>query len=178
MRLVNRPLAFILAAAVIAAAVVIIGEVIGFAVHRSPLLVHWTTWYDWARRTHWDAFVVRVWLALLIVVGALILILELKPRRATRLPLRSDDDATDAGVTRRGLARTLRETAAGVDGISKATVRVGRRRAHVIAVSAARGRHAASKLTDPVTEALRSRLDGLNLRQPPRLRVHVVPGGR
>ena len=55
MRLLNRPLAFILAAALIALSVVVIAEVIGFAAHRSPLLVHWTTWYHWARMTHWDA---------------------------------------------------------------------------------------------------------------------------
>ena len=67
MRLVNRPLAFIVAAVLIAASVVIIAEVIGFAAHQSPLLVHWTTWYHWARTTRWDAFVVRVWSAILIV---------------------------------------------------------------------------------------------------------------
>ncbi len=46
----NRPLAFILAAALLAACVILIAEVIGFAVHHSPLLVHWSTWYRWARR--------------------------------------------------------------------------------------------------------------------------------
>src|ERR1700749_1615377 len=116
MRLVNRPLAFVRAAALIAAAVLIIGEVIGFAAHRSPLLVHWTTWYDWARRTRWDAFVVRVWSAVLIVIGVLILILNPKPSRVPRLPLRSVDDATDAAVTRRGLAGMLRAAATGIDG--------------------------------------------------------------
>ena len=98
MRLVNRPLAFILAAALIAVCVVIIAEVIGFAAHRSPLLVHWTTWYHWGLKTRWDALVVRVWSAILIIVGALILALELKPRRVIRLPLRSGDDATDAAL--------------------------------------------------------------------------------
>ena len=83
---------------------------------------------------------VRVWSAILIVVGALILTLELKPRRVTRLPLRSGDDATDAAVTRRGLAGMLRAAATGVDGISSATVKVRRRRARVTAASAARGR--------------------------------------
>ena len=48
MRVLNRPLAFILAAALIAGSVIVIAEVIGFAVHNSPLLVHWTTWYQWA----------------------------------------------------------------------------------------------------------------------------------
>ena len=90
MRVLNRPLAFILAAAVIAVCVVVIAEVIGFFVHRSPLLVPWTTWYHWAGVTRWDALVVRVWSAILIVgrrpdPGGL----ELKPRRATRLPLQS-----------------------------------------------------------------------------------------
>ena len=43
MRLVNRPLAFILAAALAVAAIIIIIEVIAVAVHHGPLLVHWTT---------------------------------------------------------------------------------------------------------------------------------------
>ena len=178
MRLVNRPLAFILAAALIAASVVVIAEVIGLAAHRSPLLVHWTTWYHWARKTRWDTLVVRVWSAILIAVGALVLVLELKPRRITRLPLQSGDDATDAAVTRRGLAGILRAAATSVDGISKATVKVRRCRARVTAASAARGRPAATALTEPVTQALHSQLDSLDLRHPPRLKVRVVPGGR
>ena len=87
MRVANRPLAFILAAALLACSVVIIAEVIGFAVHHSPLLVHWTTWSGWARSTRWDALVVRVWAAVLMVIGLVLVGLEVKPRRATRLPL-------------------------------------------------------------------------------------------
>ena len=178
MRLLNRPLAFILATALLAGSVVVIAEVIGFAVHRSPLLVHWSSWYHWAQKTGWDALVIRVWSAILIVIGVLLLALELKPRRATRLPLRSADDATDAAVTRRSLAGMLRAAAIGVDGISSATVKVRRRRARITAASAARGRPAASALTDPVTQALQDRLDRLDLRHPPRLKVHVVPRSR
>ena len=178
MRLLNRPLAFILAVALIAGSVVVIAEVIGFAVHHSPLLVHWTTWYHWGRKTRWDRFVVRVWSAVLILIGIVVLALELKPRRTTRLTLRSDDDATDAAVTRRGLARMLRAAATGVDGISSAAVKVRRRRATITAASAARGRPAATALTEPVTQALDGCLDSLNLRHPPRLKVHVVPRSR
>ena len=105
MRLVNRPLAFILAAALAVAAVIVIIEVITAAVHHGPLLLHWTTWYQWASRTRWDQLVIQVWSAILIVIGAAILALELKPRRVTRLPLRSGHDATDAAVTRRGPGR-------------------------------------------------------------------------
>ena len=178
MRVLNRPLGFILAAAVFAVCVVAIAEVIGFFVHRGPVLVHWTTWYDWARATRWDAGVVRVWSAVLIVVGVLILAGEFKPHRVTRLPLHSLHDATDAAVTRRGLSGMLRTAATGVDGVSSATVKVRRGRARVTATSAARGRAAAEAHTEPVTQAARARLDQLGLRYPPRLKVRVLPKGR
>jgi hypothetical protein len=57
-------------------------------------------------------------------------------------------------------------------------VKVRPRRASVTATSVARGRPAAEALTEPVTDALRSRLDSLHLRKAPRLKVHVVPRGR
>jgi Family of unknown function (DUF6286) len=178
MRLVNRPLALILAAALLAGCVVLIAEVIGFGAHHSPLLVHWTTWYHWARRTRWDAEVIRVWSAILIVIGAVILAMELKPPRAARLPVNSGDDATDAAVTPRGLAGMMRAAATGIDGISSATVTVRRRRASVTATAAARGRPAADALTGPVRQALHDCLDSLDLHRPPRLRVHIVPRRR
>jgi uncharacterized protein DUF6286 len=178
MRLLNRPLAFILAAALVVASVIVIIEVIAFHIKSGPLVLHWTTWYHWAAKTHWDALVVRVWAAILIVIGVLILVLELKPRRVTRLPLHSSHDATAAAVTRGGLAGTLRAATTGVDGISGAAVKVRRRRARVTAVSAARGRPAADALKEPVTQALHSRLDGLDLRDPPRLTVRVTARSR
>jgi hypothetical protein len=178
MRVANRPLAFILAAALLALSVVVIAEVIGFAVHHSPLLVHWTTWYSWARSTHWDAEVIRVWAAVLIIIGLLLVGLEVKPTRVTRLPLGDAGQATDATVTRRGLARMLRTEATRVDGITGATVRVRRRRARVTAASGARGQAAASALTEPLTRALGARLDSLGLRHAPRLTVRVVPRSR
>jgi hypothetical protein len=173
MRLVNRPLAVILAAALAVAAIIVIIEVIAFAVHHGPVVLHWTTWYRWAGKTRWDQLVIQVWSAILIVIGAVILAVELKPRRVTRLPLRSAHDATDAAVTRGGLAGTLRAAATGVDGISSAAVVVRRRRARVTATSAARGRPAAAALKEPVTQALNSRLDNLDLRHRPRLTVRV-----
>lgn len=176
MRVANRPLALILATALLACTVIIIAEVIGVAVHHSPLLVPWPTWIRWAGATHWDAMVVRVWATVMMITGLVLLVLELKHRRATRLPLRSTAEATDATVTRRGLARMLRMEAARVDGITGATVRVSRMRARVRAASSARGQVAASALTESVTQALSTRLDGLNMRHTPRLSVRVVPG--
>ena len=178
MRLVNRPLAVILAAALAVGAIIVIIEVIAVAVHHGPVVLHWTTWYRWAGKTRWDQLVIRVWSAVLIVIGAAILAVELKPRRVTRLPLRSVHDATDAAVTRAGLAGTLRAAATGVDGISSASAVVRRRRARVTATSAARGRPAAEALEAPVTQALSERLDSMNLHHPPRLKVRVYSRSR
>jgi hypothetical protein len=175
-RVANRPLALILALALLAGSVVVIAEVIGSAVNNSPLLVPWPTWYHWASTTRWDAMVVQVWAAVLMAVGLVLLVLEVKPRRKTRLPLGSADQATEATVTRRGLARMLRAEAARVDGITGATARVRRHRARVTASSSARGQAAAAALTEPVTRALRARIDDLDMRHAPRLSVRVVPG--
>ena len=173
MRLLNRPLAFVLAAALAVASIIVIIEVVAVHLNSGPLLLHWTTWYRWAARTHWDALVIEVWSAILIAIGAGILALELKPRRVTRLSLRSSHDATDAAVTRGGLAGTLRAAATRVDGVSAAAVVVRRRRARIFATAAARGRPATEALEEPVTQAVHDRLSQLDLRHPPRLRVRV-----
>jgi len=173
MRLINRPLAFILALALVVASVIVIIEVIAFHIKSGPLVLHWTTWYHWANKTHWDQLVVQVWSAILIIIGAVILGLELKPRRVTRLRLRTGEAATDAAVTRGGLAGTLRAAATGVDGISSADVKVRRGRARVAATSAARGRAAAEALRQPVTQTVGDRLDELGLHHPPHLSVRV-----
>ncbi len=178
MRLLNRPLAFVLAAALAVASIIVIIEVVAVHLNSGPLLLHWTTWYRWAKRTHWDALVVEVWSAILIVIGLLILALQLKPRRVSRLSLQSLHDATDAAMTRRGLAGMLRAAATDVDGISSAAVVVRRRQARIVATSAARGRPAAEALEQPVTAAASERLEKLNLRHPPRLKVRIYPRSR
>ena len=178
MRVINRPLALVFAAALVAASVIVIIEVIAFTAHAGPVVVHWPGWYRWAARTHWNVLVIKVWSVILIIAGAIVLAFELKPRRVTRLKLRSDEKATDAAMTRKGLAGTLRAAALDIDGISGAAVTVRRRRARVAATSAARDRSAADALKEPVAEAARQRLENLQMRHPPHLRVRVFPRSR
>jgi hypothetical protein len=178
MRVINRPLALILAAALIAVSVIVIADVIAFAVHVSPIVAHWPAWYGWAGRTHWNALVIKVWSVVLIIVGTIVLAFELKPRRVTRLKLRSDEKATDAAMTRKGLAGTLRAAALDIDGITGAAVTIRRRRARVAATSAARGRGAAGALQEPVVASVRRNLEDLKMLHPPRLTVRVVPRSR
>jgi hypothetical protein len=178
MRVINRPLALVLAAALVVASVIVIIEVIAFIAHAGPVVVHWPAWYRWAAKTSWNALVIRVWSVILIIAGAIVLAFELKPRRVTRLKLRSDEKATDAAMTRKGLAGTLRAAALEIDGISKAAVTVRRRRARVAATAAARDRSAADALREPVAEAARQRLENLQMHHPPHLKVRVLPRSR
>ena len=177
MRLINRPLAFLLAAALAFAAVMVVIEVIAVAVHAEPVLLHWPTWYSWAERTRWNKTVVLVWSIALIVVGALLLLLELKPARSTRVKLTSDESSTDAAMTRKGLAGAARGAAEDVDGISKAAVVTSGRKVTVTARSAATDKSAADALQGPVTDAVTVKLDSLGLTRTPRVRVRVSPKG-
>lgn len=107
MRLLNRPLALLLVGALAAASIIVIIEVISFALHSGhsgPAVVPWPTWYHWARTTRWDAEVIRVWSAILIAIGVLLTGSELKPRRVTRHQLRPGGEPTQTRLTGHGLA--------------------------------------------------------------------------
>lgn len=178
MRIVNRPLGFLLGVAIIAAAVLLIIEVIGHALNGGYVLINWPAWQRWAERTQWNDAVIKVWSIVLIVVGLLLLFVELKPSRVSRLAVRSDDPATDAAITRPGLIGALQSAASDVDGVGKAEVKVTSRQARVRVTSTARESAVAQQLSEPVTNAVQDRLDGLGLASPPRLAVRVTSRSR
>lgn len=178
MRVLNRPLGFLLAAFLLVASVILIVEVVADAIKAQPVLVHWHTWYHWARRTRWKEGVVRFWAIVLLVAGAALLVLQLKPRRAPRLRVTSSDEATDAAITRRGLAGAARNAATGIDGITSAAVTVTRRKVAVRAGALAYGRDGARALSGPVTDAVTASVHGLQLRHEPRVSVRVTPRRR
>ena len=173
MRLLNRPLAFILAAALAVAAIIVIIEVIAAAAHHGP------------RRAALDHLVPVGQENPLEPAGhpGLVGHLDRDRRcdsgRGAQAPPRHPavaalaSRATDAAVTRGGLAGTLRAAATGIDGISAAAVTVRRRRARVAATAAARGRPAAEALSEPVTQAVQDRLDGWTCVTRRSLRVRV-----
>ena len=77
MRLLNRPLAFLLAAALGVAGVFVIANVVAAATHGSPIVFDWPSWVAWAHRTRWNAGIVKVWSVIIGVVGLLLLVVEL-----------------------------------------------------------------------------------------------------
>jgi Family of unknown function (DUF6286) len=175
MRLINRPLAFLLAAFLLVASILLIVEVIGYAITAKPVLVHWTTWYRWAGKTEWKAGVIRFWAVVLMVVGLILLYLELKPRRVSRIAINSGDDNVDAAITRRGLTALASRAATGVDGVRAASVVATGRKITVAANAAARDKTVAGTLKDPITDAVRQSIDGLGLAKSPKVSVRVTP---
>ena len=82
----------------------------------------WHPVYAWAKRTTWNAGSVRVTCAVLILLGLVLLIAELKPARVSRLkadPVQPGAAPIDTAYTRRGLATAIRSAVTGVDGVRK-----------------------------------------------------------
>ena len=178
MRILNRFLAFILALAVLAVCIVVIVEVIAYAINGEHLIVDWMSWQQWAERTTFNSTVIKVLSIVFIVVGLILLLAEFKPRRVTRVSLLSDEVATDAAITTKGLAVVARTATADVDGVSNASASASSRRVTVTATAAERDKAHAQALTAPVTAAVQTRLDSLRMQRHPRLSVRVKTRSR
>ncbi|GII83638.1 hypothetical protein Ssi03_16280 [Sphaerisporangium siamense] len=103
-----------------------------------------------------------------LALGLFLLGLAFVPGRARVVPLAPDDPMTVTAITRGGLRRHLATVAEGVDGVSRARVRVGR---HAVRVNATTPLREPAGLPGEVTEAVGDRLDELRPLRP--LRVHV-----
>ncbi|WP_027341298.1 DUF6286 domain-containing protein [Hamadaea tsunoensis] len=171
-RIVNRLLGVVLALALVAGAAVVIVEVVGVLVGARPVLVDWPAALDWARRTRWDAGVVRTAGAAILLVGLALTVFELWPSRAGRLPVDSDEPGLEAAVTRRGVQQEVRAAVAEVDGASPRHVSVRPGRIRVRIASRIAGQEPQG-LRDAVLASVGSHLDRLHLRRRPSLAVSV-----
>lgn len=174
MRALERVLSVLLALALVVGSVLLALEVAWAVAGKPPLLVTWKGALSSGQTDAWDTAPVRTTAVVLVVLGLLLLLVALKPRRPSRLPLSSGDQHVDAALTRRSL-RTLLQSAAGrVDGISGARAKVSRRRATVTASSRLGSADTAADLTSQLQQTLQERLDALQLRTTPRLRARVL----
>ncbi len=171
-RIINRLLGVIVALALMAGAVVIIVEVVGVLVGTKPVLVDWPKWLDWARRTQWNAGVVKTIGLVTLIVGVLLTVFELWPSRAHRLPVDSGDPSLAAAVTRRGVKHDVRAAVHEVDGATPRHVEVRPRRIRVRVTPRYAGQERQA-LREAVTASVGTHLDRLQLRRRPRLAVNV-----
>jgi hypothetical protein len=173
-RLLNRLLALLLAVGVLVAATVGVIEVIAHRTHHRPVVLDWPGVYHWAARTSWGAAPVLLLSVGLVAVGLLLLIAQLTPQRPARLPITAVNVATDAAITRGGLALSLRRAVTGIDGVSHAHVTVRRHRARVSATTRFTGDSELGALRMTVTETARRRIEALQLIRSPTLSVQVT----
>jgi hypothetical protein len=173
MRILDRLLAFVLSLALVVGGVLLVVEVIAQRIGSDPVLLNWPAAYRWARQTSWEAAPVRLISVLLSIIGLALLLAQLKPRRPVLLALDSGNHATDATITRRSLARTVRGAVTDVDGVSDADVSVRRRRIRVRARTRSAEPAAATSMRDTVSQAARDRIEAVRLKQPPILSVRV-----
>ena len=175
MRYVNRLLSVVVALALIALAVVVPVEIARAALGRPPWLVPFESWRSTLLATTWQDGWVRAVLVGLVLLGLLLLLVQLKPRRPGTLGLQPLTENVSAGTTRRSLQQSLSHAATEVDGVARASAKAGRRRVSVTAVPRLRD---ASGLEEQVRRSVTTRLEGLQLAQAPKLTVRVRGGGR
>jgi hypothetical protein len=172
-RIFNRLLAFVVALAIAAAGIITIVEVIGERAFSSgPVIIDWRGMLRWGQHNTWQAMSVELACGATALVGLLLVLLQVKPRRPSRIPLQAGENTTVA-LTRGGMATTVRAAALDVEGISGAKVKVRHSRIAVKVRSAAVTNSEAQAYSGPVHDAVSEQLDPLEPRQRQRIKVRV-----
>lgn len=173
MRIFNRLLAFFVAFAIAAAGIITIVEVIGERAFSSgPVVINWCGMLRWAQHNTWQAMSVELACGATAVIGLFLMLLQLKPRRPSKIPLQAAENTT-VSLSRGGMATTVRSAALDVEGISGAKVKVRHSRIAVKVRSAAVTNTEAQGYEGPVHEAVCEQLDPLKPRQRQRIKVRV-----
>lgn len=170
MRTFDRILALLLGLAGLALGILVIAEVIAAALGRPAVLLPYSPVATFLREQSWSAGVVLAISAVLLGLGLLLLIAELRPRRRTHLVLQSDEPQVTATLPIRSVARVLEDAALHTGGIHGARARVRRRRARLrLDVAVREG----AAIADLAEANARSALADLHLRNAPRLAVRT-----
>jgi hypothetical protein len=122
------------------------------------------------RTAHWSQTPVVVTAAVGAAVGLLLVLLAVVPGRRKIVAVESGSADVVVGIPARSVRRALTSAARNVDGVGRAEVDYGRRRATVAVTSPLRD---PGPLADDVRDALRARLRQFALQRPPEIRVRV-----
>jgi hypothetical protein len=168
MRTLNRVLAALLSLALIALGLLVVAEIAWASLGQDPLLLPYHDWYRLGRTRAWSSPDTVRAAALLFLLGTLLVVLQLVPRRPLSLELASQRANIANTVSRRSLERFLARSAMQLTGVSGASAKITRRRARVSALTR---RHELQDLRGQVEEVISSKLEGLHLRRPLRAQV-------
>lgn len=178
MRVLNRLLAFVLALAIIATAVILAVEVVAKAFGGKAVILSWHGAYTAGERDTWDSSGVRAILGAAALLGLILLLSQLAPRRPTRLPLNKDATSVDAALTRRAVGDVLADAALDVEGVSKAKTRLKRHTAKLAVTTRFGDQTGADSLRPEIRQHVDERLASLRLRRKVSVKLTVHPGGK
>jgi hypothetical protein len=162
--------ATLVALVVLAAAVLVAVSCIQLLAGQTPWLP-FTAMAEFGAGLAWNQPVMLAIAAAVALLGLVLLLAALKPGTPTVLPLASAENQPDTGATRSSLTNVLTTTAAGVDGVDKAKVRLGGRTVIARVHTPLRD---PGELADHVRAAITDRLDDIGLARRPRIRVRVA----
>lgn len=172
----NRLLAVLLSLGLLAAVALTGTEAVRWLLGSEPWLVPWPSWAESVRTLTVGDPVVRAVSAGLAVLGLLLLVAELRPRRPAALdaePLATDVDTV---ATRAGVRAAAVTAARSVAGVRSAKASVVRARVDVGVVTRARGETRAG-LKEDVQRAVEGAVSDLGLKRPLRVRARVQEQG-
>ena len=172
LHLVNRVLAALVSLALVAVAAVSAVELVRWVLAEPSWLVPWRSWAGWFADVRADDPALVALAGGVALVGLLLLVFELKPRRPDSLaaePLLPDVHTV---VSRKGLSSAATTAARSVSGIASADASVRRSRIDVTART--RARDGGKALRERVRAAVEASLADLELQRRPRVRVRLA----
>lgn len=172
LHLVNRALAVLVSLALVAVAALTAVEVVRWSLDEPYWLVPWGSWGGWLADVRADDPALVAAAAGVALVGLLLLVFELKPRRPNSLaaaPLLPDVHTV---VSRKGLSSAATTAARSVSGIASAEASVRRSRIDVTART--RARDGGKAMRERVRTAVEASLADLELQRRPRVRVRLA----
>ncbi|WP_322760134.1 DUF6286 domain-containing protein [Frankia sp. Cr2] len=170
MRVTNRIVAALLAAAIAAAGIVAIVEMVNAAFDDGYAVVDWRSAAEAMARNTWSGTGPTVLGVILGVVGVLLLVLGLRRGRLEWFTVQPSLTGTSTFAAGRGVGRALASAAEDVDGVSRAKVRLRRRTARVkIEFHPRINQDAPEQVRDEIYE----RLASFDLVSPPKVKLKV-----
>jgi hypothetical protein len=170
----RRPLSLAAALVMLIAGGLASIEVVSGLLSEPVGLVPFAHWADGLSGTAWQDATVRLVAAAVAVLGALVGLRALLPRRHPRMmAMQNSDPLMAAAVSRQAVRRSLTEATTAVPGIVRARVRMGGRLRRRVSVRAVTRYRNPANLTDLVRAAVTARLAELDLMDAPPVRVRL-----
>jgi hypothetical protein len=174
MRIVNRVLALILGAALIALAVVVSAEVILANLGQPQWLFRYQSLAAVLTGHTWASTSVRTLSAVVAVAGLVLVIAQAWPRQHRFVELSGAADGIDPVLPRSSLRKAIDAAASAEEGVRATATRLGPRRAVIRLLTTGAGHHDDDEVANRVVSRVTKRLTDLGPARPPKITVHVV----